>query len=359
MANRPDSHLNAFICNSRDMIETCPATNHARVISGTCGVSELSGLALRPIATTTMVPQDWLEFDRRHLWHPYTSMTDPLPVYPVVAGGPRGNDSTGRRNGADRWHGQLVVGHPRLQSSRVERRSHRQLEAMSHVMFGGLTHEPAVRLAERLLQLHARGIGVRIPLRLGFRLGGSRPEDGTAILGGVGLHPAAGASYRATRLPWRHLARHERLRSADRHAPALFRHAPATTVRRCAAAGISTRPCARRISLPFAQLLRQHADTIAAVILEPIVQGAGGMRFYAPEYLQRSPGNHPGSGYPADSRRDRDRFGRTGRMFAAEHAQVTPDIMCVGKALTGGYLSLGATLATRRVAEQITPAVRC
>ena len=295
---------------------------------------------------------DDLEFDRRHIWHPYTSMVDPLPAYPVVsARGARIRLADGRElvDGMASWwsviHG---YNHPRLNIA-IEN----QLKKTAHVMFGGLTHAPAIELARTLIDVTPEplqhvffcdsgsvSVEVAIKMAMQFWDAQARPEKHRLLTIRGGYH---GDTFGAMSVCDPVNGMHERFRSVlPEH---LFVDRPRTRP------GTPLHPAdVEQIESTFAA----YHGQIAAVILEPIVQGAGGMWFYAAEYL---------SHVQALCRRYdvllvldeiATGFGRTGRMFACEHAGVEPDIMCLGKAMTGGYLGQAATLTSTRIAEGIS-----
>ena len=293
-----------------------------------------------------------LAFDRDHIWHPYTSVVRPSPVVPVAsAQGVRLRLESGAEliDGMSSWwaaiHG---YNHPVLNAAIKG-----QLEAMSHVMFGGLTHKPAIGLCQRLVAMtpppldtvflaDSGSVAVEVAVKIALQYWQAQGQPGRQRLMTVrgGYH---GDTMGAMALCDPEQGMHSLFRSV---LPAHI-FAPRPDCR-------FDSPEAGQAIEAFEALLRQHHHQLAAVILEPIVQGAGGMRFYSPHYLRRL----------ASLCREYDvllildeiatGFGRTGTLFACEHADVVPDIMTVGKALTGGCMSLAATLCTGTVSQGLS-----
>lgn len=292
-----------------------------------------------------------LAFDREHVWHPYSIVPSQEPRYLVSsAEGVYIELADGRRlvDGMSSWWTAILgYRHPALL-----RAGHAQLERLPHVMFGGLTHEPAIQLAERLIRLAPPGlehvffsdsgsVSIEVAMKMArqYFIARGEPARQRFLTLRRGYH---GDTWGAMSVCDPERGMHALFAaSLETH---LFAPSPSS------AFGAELDP---DDIAPFERLIARHAGEIAAVILEPIVQNAGGMRFYSAEYLSEVARSCREHGVLLIADEIATGFGRTGRMFACEHAGVTPDILCVGKALTGGVLSLAATLSKPAVAEVI------
>lgn len=293
--------------------------------------------------------QQLLDFDRLHVWHPYAALPNLLPVFPVEsAQGVHIQLMDGRSliDGISSWwtciHG---YNHPRLNQA-----AHVQIDRMSHIMFGGLTHQPAVDLTMKLLALvptalqqvffcDSGSVAVEVAMKMAVQYWYNRqlPQKQRFLTIRHGYH---GDTFAAMSVCDPVNGMHHLFRTSVTQQ--YFAEAPQIAF---------DQDWQEQDIESFAMLLAAHHDHIAAAIFEPVVQNAGGMRFYHPEYLRQAKALCEKYNILLILDEIATGFGRTGKMFACEHAGIYPDILCLGKALSGGFISLAATLTTPQISE--------
>ncbi|MBT00628.1 MAG: adenosylmethionine--8-amino-7-oxononanoate transaminase [Oceanospirillaceae bacterium] len=298
------------------------------------------------------ISEQQLAFDQQHIWHPYSSMINPPPMTPVdSASGVRIRLSDGREliDGMASWwsaiHG---YNHPRLNAA-----AHGQIDKMAHVMFGGITHEPAIELAKKLVAMTPEGLD-RVFL-----------ADSGSVSAEVSMKMAI-QYWHARGKPGKHKMLALRNGYHGDTFGAMSVCDPVTGMHELFSGVLAQQFFIPRPETRFGEVLRdgdldaleqtlaKHGDEIAALILEPVVQGAGGMYFYSPEWLKGARTLCDRYEVLMIADEIATGFGRSGELFACNHAGISPDILCLGKALTGGYMTLAATLTTAHIGETIS-----
>ncbi|PBC86726.1 adenosylmethionine-8-amino-7-oxononanoate aminotransferase [Streptomyces sp. 2224.1] len=303
-----------------------------------------------------LTPDALLALDRQHVWHPYGPMPGKAaPLLVESASGVRlrlAEPVEGRDELVDGmsswWSAVHGYNHPVLNDA-----AHGQLERMSHVMFGGLTHEPAVRLAKRLVDLTPE------PLQHVFLADSGSVSVEVAVKMCLQYWRSLGKPRKQRLLTWRGGYHGDTWQPMSVCDPDGGMHElwqgvlPRQIFADTPPPGFDAAPD-EAYAAHLRELIGRHAEELAAVIVEPVVQGAGGMSFHSPGYLRVLREACDAHGVLLVFDEIATGFGRTGALFAADHAGVAPDVMCLGKALTGGYLTLAATLCTTAVADGIS-----
>jgi len=296
--------------------------------------------------------QHLLQLDKQFIWHPYSSLGSDLPIFPVVsANGIHLKLADGRQliDGMSSWwsaiHG---YNHPQMNLALEN-----QIKNMSHVMFGGLTHPPAVELAKTVVAItpdtlqsvffsDSGSVAVEVAMKMAIQYWHDKqqPNKQKFLTLSGGYHgDTFGAMSVCDPVTGMHSLFNQSITQQ------FFIDTPTSAF---------NEPCNAHDIKILRNALTEHHSQIAAFILEPVVQGAGGMHFYSADYLNQARALCDEFNVLLIFDEIATGFGRTGKLFACEHTNIQPDIMCIGKALTGGYLSLAATLATQEIAETIS-----
>ena len=289
--------------------------------------------------------------DKNHIWHPYSAMNSDLAIYEVEsAKGVRLKLKDGREliDGMSSWWC-MIHGYNQPEMNKA---LEQQVKKMSHVMFGGLTHEPAIELTKKLIEItpallqkvfysDSGSVAVEVAMKMAIQYWHAKkqPEKQRFISLRSAYH---GDTFAAMSVSDPDTGMHSLFKDIIPHQ--IFIKQPASRF------GES---CNKNELNELEQILKNHSDEISALILEPIVQGAGGMWFYSADYLRKAKELCEKFNVLLIFDEIATGFGRTGKLFACEHANVSPDIMCIGKALTGGYLTLAATLTTDKISNTI------